>query len=478
MPRNTAVFGPTFAGEDTIRIDDVLKDPRYGHNPPYHGMPPGHLPVRSYLAVPVIARSGEVIGGLFYGHSTPGVFTARAERLVEGIAKQAAIAFENARLFQTANRDRQLAEANAERFRAIVDTTPECVNVIAPEGTLLLMNASGLAMVDAERPEHVVGKSVYDLIAPEHREKFRSFNEKICNGERGSVQFDFQGLRGLRRHMETHAAPLRDQNGRIVHLAVSRDITERMRAEEALRRSEKLAAVGRLAATVAHEINNPLESVTNLLYLARKDGGMGMKARECLQLADQELERVAQVARQTLGFYRDSAGPADLNVSQIIDQLLDIYSYRLRNRDITVEKQVDPSATIFCSSGEFRQVFSNLILNAVDAMPPEAGRLRVKVRKIENRTDPSRSGVNIIVADNGSGIAPEHMPRIFESFYTTKQEIGTGLGLWLTRNIVHKYNGKIRVRSRVQPGRSGTIFSVFWPAMAEPKTETAAARIQ
>jgi signal transduction histidine kinase len=111
-------------------------------------------------------------------------------------------------------------------------------------------------------------------------------------------------------------------------------------------------------------------------------------------------------------------------------------------------------------------------------MPPEAGRLRVKVRKIENRTDPSRSGVNIIVADNGSGIAPEHMPRIFESFYTTKQEIGTGLGLWLTRNIVHKYNGKIRVRSRVQPGRSGTIFSVFWPAMAEPKTETAAARIQ
>jgi len=478
MPRNTAVFGPTFAGEATIRIDDVLKDPRYGHNPPYNGMPPGHLPVRSYLAVPVIARSGEVIGGLFYGHSTPGVFTARAERLVEGIAKQAAIAFENARLFQAANRDRQLAEANAERFRAIVDTTPECVNVIAPDGTLLLMNASGLLMVDAERAEDIVGKSVYDLIAPEYREKFRSFNEKICNGERGSMQFDFQGLRGLRRHMETHAAPLRDQNGRIVHLAVGRDITERIRAEEALRRSEKLAAVGRLAATVAHEINNPLESVTNLLYLARKDGGMGIKARECLELADQELDRVAQVARQTLGFYRDSAGPADLNVSQIIDQLLDIYSYRLRNRDVMVEKQMDPSASIFCSSGEFRQVFSNLILNALDAMPPEAGRLRVKVRKIENRADPSRSGVNIIVADNGSGIASEHMPRIFESFYTTKQEIGTGLGLWLTRNLVHKYNGRIRVRSRVQPGRSGTVFSVFWPAMAELKTETVAARIQ
>src|SRR5581483_6856701 len=239
MPRNTLVFGPTFAGAGTIRLDDVLKDPRYGKSAPYYGMPPGHLPVRSYLAVPVISRSGEVIGGLFYGHSQPGIFTERAERLVEGIAKQAAIAFDNARLYDTAQRERKLAEASAERFRTIVDTTPECVKIVAADGTLRLMNSSGLAMIGAGSAEEAIGKSVYAPIAPEDRERFREFNQKSCGGMKGALEFDIVGLRGVRRQMESHAAPMRTHNGEIVHLAVSRDVSERKRAEEALRRSEK-----------------------------------------------------------------------------------------------------------------------------------------------------------------------------------------------------------------------------------------------
>ena len=239
MPRNSDVFAPTFRGEGTVRVADIRQDSRYGKNPPHHGIPAGHLPVRSYLAVPVTSRSGEVIGGLFFGHSRVGVFTERAERLVEGIAKQAAIAIDNARLFEASQKQRTRAEESEKRFRAIVETTPECVKLVAPDGTLLHMNSVGLSMVQADSSEAVVDKCVYDLIAPEDREQYREFNERICRGERASTEFDIVGLKGERRHMETHAAPLQTADGSCVQLAVTLDITERQRAEQALRESEQ-----------------------------------------------------------------------------------------------------------------------------------------------------------------------------------------------------------------------------------------------
>jgi PAS domain S-box-containing protein len=463
MPRNTAIFGPTFAGKGTIRLDDVKRDPRYGHNSPYHGMPAGHLPVRSYLAVPVISRSGEVLGGLFYGHQETGVFSERTERLVEGIAKQAAIAIDNARLFDTVKHERAQAIANEERFRAIVETTPECVKLVAADGTLLLMNAPGLKLVGATAPESVLGMCVYDLIAPEHRERFREFNAEICKGTRGSIEFDIIGLDGTRRHMETHAAPMHTADGNIAHLAVTRDISERKRVEDALRRSEKIAAVGRLAATMAHEINNPLESVTNLLFLVRKDQGISERARKQLELADQELDRVAHVARQTLGFYRDNSAPVWFRVSEALEELVEIYSYKFRNREIELVKELDASVQVYASAGEFRQVFSNLMVNAIDALPTIRGKIWIRARQGHEWGNSPRPGVRIAIADTGRGIAPQHRSRIFESFFTTKQDIGTGLGLWLTRTLVEKHGGRIHVRSRTQTGGSGTVFSVFWP---------------
>lgn len=239
MPRNSEVFAPTFRGERTVRVADIRQDPRYGRNPPHYGVPAGHLPVRSYLAVPVISRSGEVIGGLFLGHSHVGVFTERAERLVEGIAKQAAIGIDNARLFEAIRNQRAQAEESERRFRAIVETTSGCVELVASDGTLLHINSCGLSMLGADCAEAVVGRSIFDLIAPEHRETYRKFNERICRGERGSLEFDIVGLNGLRRNMETHAAPLETPDGTFVQLAVSLDTTERQLAELALRESEQ-----------------------------------------------------------------------------------------------------------------------------------------------------------------------------------------------------------------------------------------------
>src|SRR5581483_8938127 len=259
MPRNTAVFGPTFRGEGTVRVADIKQDPRYGKNPPYKGMPAGHLPVRSYLAVPVVSRSGEVIGGLFYGHSEVGVFTERAERLVEGIARQAAIAIDNAQLFETAQRERSRAEKSEAHLRAIIETTPECVKVVASDGTLLDMNSVGLSLVGAQCLNDVVGKNIYDVIAPEDRNRFSDFNERVCRGEQGTLEFDIIGMTGIRRHMQTHAAPLRQENGQTVQLAVTRDITERKRAEEALRRSEE-------------EFRGLANAIPQLVWMANPDG--------------------------------------------------------------------------------------------------------------------------------------------------------------------------------------------------------------
>lgn len=280
---------------------------------------------------------------------------------------------------------------------------------------------------------------------------------------------------GSRITVIVNIRPLKNEQGEITGaINCFYDISERKRTEEVLRRSEKLAALGRLAATMAHEINNPLEAVTNLLYLIEKDGSMSAKSRQHLKLADEELGRVAHIAKQTLGFYRDNTVPGQLDVSQTIDELLTLYDYRFRNREIKLQKELADSPAILASAGEFRQAFSNLLVNAIDAISHHQGRIRVRVRASRDWADTERRGVRITVADNGCGIGPGEKVRIFEAFYTTKEEIGTGLGLWLTQAVVKKHHGRIRVRSQVQPGKSGTVFSVFWPGESDATTARAA----
>ena len=718
MPRNTAVFGATFSGEGTVRVADIRQDPRYGKNPPYNGMPPGHLPVRSYLAVPVISRSGEVIGGLFYGHSRVGVFTERAERLVEGIARQAAIAIDNARLYETARRERTRAEESEAQLRAIIETTPECVELVASDGTLLDMNSVGLSLVGADCLNDVVGKNIYDVIAPEHREQFREFNERVCRGEQGTQEFDIVGLKGVRRHMQTHAAPLRLEDGQTVQLAVTRDVTDRKLAEEALRRSEeefrglanavpqlvwmanpdggifwynqqwyrytgttpeqmqgwgwqtvhdpqtlpsvmtrwkhslasgepfemtfpirgadgafrpfltrvvplhdqhgkitrwfgtntdvgaevsakeelrrnherlqtaliasqrlaaivdssddaivskdltgivtswnacaertfgytaeemigrsiitiippelhdderrilatiargeriehfetvrmkkngerievsltispvkdeqgrvigaakiarditqrkkteralqlteRLASVGRLAATVAHELNNPLEAVTNFIYLAQTTEELPTAAKEYLTLADRELERVSHIAQQTLGFYRDTSALTSVDARTSVDDVLRVFEGKLRYKSLRIELDVEPGLHFEAHPGEVRQVFSNLISNAIDASPKD-GVIKVHGKAVVKDGEPC---AQIAFADGGCGIPERLKASIFNPFFTTKSDVGTGLGLWVSKSLVEKHGGRIAFRTAA--GR-GTVFCVQFP---------------
>jgi PAS domain S-box-containing protein len=372
--------------------------------------------------------------------------------------------------------DRKEAEravrASEERFRAIVETTPECVKLVAADGTLQHMNSLGLAMVEADSAEMVVGKNVYDLIAPEHRERFREFNERICGGERGSLEFDIVGLHGTRRHMETHAAPLQNADGTVVQLAVARDVSERRRTDERLRKTEKMAAAGQLAASLAHEINNPLSSVTNALYLLQHHSEMDGRSRDLVKLAAGELARMARIVKQSLAYYRPGNIPQDVDLGAMVEESLQVFSGKLERAGIRVGKKILPGYCVVGFSDEIRQIIDNILLNAVEAMP-DGGKLQVSLRPHHDWRHGKRRRVRLTIADSGSGISKENRAKIFEPFFTTKPEKGTGLGLWVVRGLVAKHDCSIRVRSSDRDGSSGTVISITWPLATPTLARTA-----
>jgi signal transduction histidine kinase len=236
---------------------------------------------------------------------------------------------------------------------------------------------------------------------------------------------------------------------------------ERRDAEEALRQSEKLALVGRMSSSIAHEINNPLESVTNLLYLLDSTT-LNPLQQQYLDMAQRELARVSEIAAHTLTFNRQRDVRGEASLSVLLDSVLALYQGRLLGSNITVERRYQSTAPICCYPGELRQVFANLIGNAFDAMRQDGGRILLRERAATHPKS-GRRGVRATIADNGQGVSAKVKETLFAAFHSTKGSNGSGLGLWISKGIVEKHHGSIRFRSSTKAGCSGTVFSVFIP---------------
>ncbi|HLY43405.1 MAG TPA: PAS domain S-box protein [Terracidiphilus sp.] len=371
---------------------------------------------------------------------------------------------------------RKTEQEAARRLAAIVESSDDAIVSKNLKGIVTSWNRCAERMF-GYTAEEMIGKPITTIIPPDLQDDETRILSTIARGERIE---HFETVRvkknGEPIEVSITVSPVRDEAGRIIGAAkIARDVTQRKKAELALRTSERLASVGRLAATVAHEINNPLESVVNLIYLARNCDD-ATEIKRFLDLAEEELDRVSHLTRQTLNLYREPKGATNIRIGALVKSVLTVFASRARNKRIRIRTEINDELELCAVPGEIRQVVANLVSNAIDAID-SGGEVRIRVSGSMRWRDGRRPGVRIAVADSGYGISPSALPRLFEPFFTTKTGTGTGLGLWVCKSIVDSQNGLIQVRSSTAPGRTGTVFSVFLPAessAAEPAPDVAA----
>ncbi|MDP9049156.1 MAG: response regulator [Acidobacteriota bacterium] len=363
---------------------------------------------------------------------------------------------------RVAERTEQLRESEDQlRERAdLLELATEAIYVRDMNGSVLYWNSGAEALYGWKR-EEVLGKHIHAILRTVFPTEFSQIQETLARTGQWKgdlVQFTRDGQE------VTVACRKALKAGGNAILEISRDITSQIRAEDALRKAERLAAMGRVAGIIAHEINNPLEAITNTFYLLRDHPSLDEEARYYAKLGEEELTRVSHITRQTLGFYRESKSPVEVCMSTLLDEILELQSRRMEVGNITVEKQYRSRGTIWGFPVELKQVFLNLIGNSVQAMP-DGGKLRLHVFECE-RQDRQRPEVCISICDTGTGISPEHAINLFEPFFTTKSTKGTGLGLWISKGIIQKYGGAIRFRSTSYMGHTATCFRVTLPDAA------------
>lgn len=358
------------------------------------------------------------------------------------------------------------------QLAAIVDSSDDAIISKSLEGIITSWNAAATRLF-GYLPDEVVGKSVLILIPPELHSEEPEILRKVTSGER-IEHFETRRRRknGDSLHISLTISPIRDSSGTIVGISkIARDITERKLTEAALFESERMATIGRMAASIAHEVNNPLEAILNLGYLLDRHPSLDDEARGYTHLLVNEVMRVSEITRQTLSFYRDTSSPVDVDMASILESVLNLQRPLMAQRSIRLCTKLQQGAFVCASPGELRQVFTNLVVNAIDALP-NGGRIRVSATRAFHG-----SSVCVTIADNGPGIPSSVCGKIFQPFYTTKTSKGTGLGLWICQGILRKHGGTIRMRTSTVPrSATGTVFRVSLPSSGQAGAVLTSAR--
>ncbi|QNI33190.1 response regulator [Alloacidobacterium dinghuense] len=372
--------------------------------------------------------------------------------------------------------EQRVAERTEElRERAdLLDLASEAITVRNMDGTLRFWSAGAEDLYGWKR-EEIFGKSVHEVLSTKFPVPFSKIEASLHETGRWEGNLTQRTRDGQEITVACRKALKTNKAGSpVAILEISRDITATLRAEQGLRNAEKLAAMGRVAGIIAHEINNPLEAILNIFHLLRNHTSLDVEALEYAQLAEKELLRVAHIVKHTLSFYREAQQPIAVSISEALDNVLELQSRNIQLQGITLEKRYLTEGTVQGFPGELRQVFMNLVGNAIQAMP-HGGRLRIIIREYADSKTRS-TGVSVSVCDTGSGIKPEHAKQLFEPFFTTKSMKGTGLGLWISKGIVHKYDGAIQFRSVRRSDMSATCFRVVIPGQIpsqRPKADVA-----
>ncbi len=522
MPRNTAVFEPTFRGTGPVRSSDITADPRYGLSAPYHGMPNGHLPVRSYLAVPVSSRSGEVFGGMFFGHADAGVFTERDERIMTGIAAQAAVAIDNARLYQTSqqeiesrrkteqvlhalnetleqrvsDRTQQLEASFAQlseserRFRLLVEAvTDYAIFMLDPTGHVVKWNP-GAERIKGYTADEIIGQHISRFYTEEDRRDGVPYRVIATAAETG--KFEGEGWRvrkdGTRFWANVVLEAIHDEQGDLIGFAkVTRDLTEKQAAEERLRQAQKMEAIGQLTGGVAHDFNNLLTVISgNMEALQRRLADRGdEQVLRMVNSATLAASRAAVLTHQLLAFSRrQPLQPKSTSINSLIAGMADMVR-RILPEHIAIETVLAGGIwPTFVDANQLENCLLNLAVNARDAMP-DGGKLTIEAANVyldENYASaadvPPGQYVGIFVSDAGVGMAPEVLNKAFEPFFTTKDVgQGTGLGLSQVYGFVRQSGGYVKIYSEVG---AGTTVKIYLPrliasdAVAEGQPSTVA----
>jgi signal transduction histidine kinase/CheY-like chemotaxis protein len=423
-----------------------------------------HPQTKSIPVILLSARAGEEsrLEGISAGADDYLVKPFSAREIVARVENQLTLA----RIRRDAE---QRVRASEERFRALVAASSDVIYRMSPDWSEMWQLHGRDFVANTHAP---ISGWLQKYIHPEDQALVWDAIQKAIS-EKSTFQLEHRVLRldGSPGWTFSRAVPLLNPQGEITEwFGSASDITPRKQSEEALLRSEKLAALGRMAATIAHEINNPLESVTNLLFLADHADNLPDSVHRFLEMADVELQRVAHIARQSLGFYRESNAPSLTSVNKLLDSAIELLKGKIDEKRAVIEKDLRDDVTITAVAGELRQVFSNLLANSLDAIDL-CGRIRIRIaasaRPQSGLPNPPASSVRITFLDDGRGIHPSVRKHIFEPFFTTKGTVGTGLGLWVTRQIVDKHGGAIAVRSRTGGALKGTAFSIVLPVHAE-----------
>ncbi|HEV2275900.1 MAG TPA: PAS domain S-box protein [Acidobacteriaceae bacterium] len=351
---------------------------------------------------------------------------------------------------------KQLEDLLRERAD-LLELATEAIMVRDRSGLLQFWNSGAEALYGWSSDE-VLGKPIHEILQSRFSDDADEveMSLKTAGAWNGNVT---QMTRDGEEIVVESRQALKAHGGAI--LEINRDITAQLRAEEALRKNERLAAMGRVAGIIAHEINNPLEAITNTFYLLRDHPSLDDEARRYARLGEEELLRVSHITRQTLGFYRESKDPVPVSLSQLLDDILELQARPLEFNGIQLERQYRSRRAIYGFPLELKQVFLNLISNGIQAMQ-DGGRLRLRVFDCVRRED-MNLGVCVSVCDTGTGIEPSNAKLLFEPFFTTKSTKGTGLGLWISKGIIQKYGGNIRFRSLRMGGGNVTCFRIFLP---------------